>query len=88
MSDRDDGGPAFPRTGVGNAGQMYDVPPQDGMSLRDWLAGQALNGQISSMTTAEALRAVYSGPPEQFYEWAADSAYRFADAMLKARSGK
>ncbi len=83
MSDRDDGGPAFPCDSTNK-----QFPTQCVMSLRDWFAGQALNGQISSMTTAEALRAVYSGPPEQFYEWAADSAYRFADAMLKARSGK
>lgn len=38
----DTSGPAFPRTGVGNAGVSYDVPPQDGMTLRQWYAGMAL----------------------------------------------
>ena len=42
----DNGGPAFPVPSICNANGdvQYGV---DGMSLRDWLAGQALNGILS-----------------------------------------
>ena len=36
----DDGGPAFPNRGVNSHGPSN----YDGMSLRDWFAGQALAG--------------------------------------------
>ena len=74
-----DGGPAFPRPGT-DCG-----PDQDGMSLRDWFAGQALTGikandelchicsDVPSMTQAEAV---------------ARMAYADADAMLAAREDK
>lgn len=59
------GGPAFP----------YNFPPDnpfggEGMSLRDWFAGQALAGMD-----------VDGGSPETNARWA----YRVADAMLAAR---
>ena len=63
MSDNFDGGPAFP------TGDGY----QHGMSLRDWLAGQALK---------------WAGHGEWFHQNpanAAERAYLMADAMLKAR---
>lgn len=75
MSDKH-GGPAFPRTGVGNAGHSYDVPPQDGMSLRDYFAGQALAG-IIACPGAE--------PDDASREGCASLAYGFADAMLAER---
>lgn len=43
-----------------------------GMSLRDWFAGQALGALISDVERYES-------------EAAAKLAYRFADAMMKAR---
>ena len=72
MPSLNDGGPAYPRTGVGNAGVTYDVPPQDGMSLRDYLAGQALAGLLASS------RSWTLGEVAAF-------AYRYADEMLKER---
>ncbi len=48
MSQIDDGGPAFPRTGIGNAGVGYDVPPQDGLSMRDYFAAAALQGLLAT----------------------------------------
>lgn len=72
------GGPAFPRTGTGNAGVSYDFPAQNGMFLRDWFAGQALAGLL-----AENLE---SGQKRIDYGSAAEFAYRFADAMIAARS--
>lgn len=69
----DDGGPAFPLF-------LPDKPKGGfvfGMSLRDYFAGQALVGYMLNGTpnglANEALCA----------EWA----YKFADAMLRARNG-
>lgn len=69
--------PAFPRTGVGNSGFQYDVPAQDGMSLRDYFAASALVGIIARQTPDEwAVRT---------HDQDAKTAYRFADSMLDAR---
>lgn len=50
----DDGGRAFPR--AASEGQIFiegsvknlDIAPQAGMSLRDWYAGQALRGLVTT----------------------------------------
>lgn len=71
MSTPNDGGPAFPET------RWDDKIRQEvqwcGMTLRDWFAGQALNGLLSDASSF--------GDPKSF----SDSAYLYADAMLKAR---
>lgn len=68
MSDTtNDGGPAFPVVASNGLGHVAD-----GMSLRDWFAGQAL------ITISERWRAVD----------AARMSYEYADAMLEAREGK
>lgn len=83
MPKINDGGPAFP---VPNEGQGWGAP---GMSLRDWFAGQALNGEIAAqgeealsiptgMTVSEAL----ARDAKRRAEWC----YRQADAMLAARA--
>jgi hypothetical protein len=63
-----DGGPAFP------------TPPgiqhNDGMTLRDYFAGKALQGMIASCTQQNWQE-----------EYAAKASYQLADAMLKAREG-
>jgi uncharacterized protein YodC (DUF2158 family) len=76
-----DGGPAFPRAGAyrrmpGDQGERdYIIQrPQEGMSLRDWFAGQALQHiefEADDLGTATER---------------ARMAYRVADAMLAARS--
>lgn len=71
-----DGGPAFPRpvSEVHRSYTMADKGPtkaQDGMSLRDYFAGQALLAVISKGFGNEVA--------------ASDKAYRYADAMLAAR---
>jgi hypothetical protein len=50
------------------------------MTLRDWFAGQALNGYLASWET--------DNPPD-FFEPAhvAKTAYAYADAMIEARKG-
>lgn len=66
MDEIDDGGAAFPLLGFA-----------DGMSLRDYFAGQALEILLKHGTEAF---------PQ--FKNVADECYRFADAMLKARSKK
>lgn len=59
-----EGGPAFPSPGA-----------FDGMSLRDWFAGQAISGSVAYANFHESDDA----------QTAAKYAYRVADAMLEAR---
>ena len=63
-----DGGPAFPNLGY-NADKNYN-----GMSLRDWFAGQALAGLLAQ-----------PAEPEYGLRYFARSAYLAADEMIKAR---
>lgn len=66
MTNVNTGGPAFPTV----AGQ---VVYSNGMSLRDWFAGQWLAaGHHANLSAKDA----------------ADQAYEIADAMLKARAGR
>lgn len=81
-----DGGPAFPM--AGSTREWDDVKkqwkPQDGMTLRDWFAGQALGHvAVYSLSNEWSSR----GGPEWRNE-AAREAYRFADAMIAAREEK
>lgn len=73
MSKRD-GGPAFPTDGASRA-STYTTGHFEGMSLRDWFAGQALAGICGD------------GIPGSHHHTGATSrnAYDYADAMLKAR---
>ena len=69
------GGAAFPRPmtnlDLNEAGAMrYE---QDGMTLRDWFAGQALNALVSI-------------PGDESYRELAGTAYRMADEMLTERA--
>lgn len=75
MTDKiDDGGPAFPRT-VQRWNDSLDHSVQ-GMSLRDWFAGQVL-------TSAAAIP---FGSAD--CEYRAKAAYQMADAMLAAREAR
>ena len=67
------GGPAFPE--LGNVGCNSDWQSEPGMTLRDYFAAKAMQGEMS-------------GPgPLQGVENIAARAYAIADAMLKAREG-
>lgn len=63
-------GPAFP---VPSGGAVHD-----GMSLRDWFAGQALVGIHASLQAS-------NWPQEAWHRDAATCAYMAADAMLAER---
>lgn len=67
-----DGGPAFPAV-VPESGAGYF-----GMTLRDYFAGQVVNGLAAGRMEP------YEGNASE-REWWAEEAYAIADAMLKAR---
>jgi len=69
----DDGGPAFPL----HLPAMIGEPDTywNGMSIRDWFAGQALAGLIS-----------HAGYGSISTEDIANEAYIYAEAMLEARN--
>jgi len=69
----DDGGPAFPVPSYVNADGETHHSSVQGMTLRDWFAGQALAGLAG---------AGFGSPAGN-----ADFAYLLADAMLKSRKG-
>lgn len=66
----DDGGPAFPLT------QDDFHNRHNGMSLRDWFAGMALQGYNSNREQCANMT----------HDQAANNAYRDADAMIAARN--
>ncbi len=74
----DNSGPAFPAPAIPDSGKGVGPFPADasqGMSLRDWFAGQSLIGLLSSGTE----------PPSMTVANFATLAYDYADAMLQAR---
>lgn len=82
---RPNGGPAFPGKAInfrdedGVLQRRYDI--YEGMSLRDWFAGQALAGWLSSFPPVA--RVDMTSPTVG--ESVAEVAYYFADAMLAER---
>jgi hypothetical protein len=75
MSVPYNGGPAFPRP-ASVSPRVADIKQQDGMSLRDWFAGQAMHAFLRNLPPHDV--------DEPYSTWAGD-AYEMADAMLKAR---
>jgi len=74
MSKKKTGGSAFPVAGYQETGGY--VLPTEGMSLRDYFAGQALVG----------LTVDYINHPKDInHEIVAKQTYKFADAMLAER---
>ena len=66
---KDTGGPAFPT--LADNGHETN---QDGMTLRDWFAGKAMQSLILAAQNAKDIDMLSAG------------AYQLADAMLKERS--
>jgi DNA-directed RNA polymerase delta subunit len=73
-----DGGLAFPLNGHMGADGHFIELPTNGMTLRDWFAGQA----IMSATMMEN-----QSRKEPTYKGIATRAYMLADAMIEAREG-
>ena len=89
-----DGGPAFPASPTyGPNGDLYR--PADigceGMTLRDWFAGQALSGSLASQTAEShwAFQALPNGIGNDTgaLTGIARLSYDLADAMIAARKG-
>jgi len=68
-SQTPDGGPAFPTATLAQK-------TEGGMTLRDYFAGQALAGILSSASFGDTR------------DWLPQKAYALADAMLAERGGK
>lgn len=82
MSERDDGGPAFPCEYVlhkpGAVGNDVAIKAQaEGITVRDWFAGQAMAGLYGGVDSFKNL------PEDMRVD--AQTFYQIADAMLEAR---
>lgn len=73
---KEDGGPAFANMTASSSGPVN--PRREGMSLRDWFAGQALIGLCQAHMSAEE----FVVSPALL----ARTAYAMADAMLAERA--
>ena len=73
--------PAFPRD--------HRHLGHNGMTLRDWFAGQALTGILANSENvhagAEPTNSALSCNPQPFAGWVARASYLVADAMLAHR---
>lgn len=98
MSKINDGGPVFPsgeRFSIDAKGRRDDrmaMPLHDGMSLRDWFAGQALAGILAVTVDQETESGQYAHGPlcspglEHDRNLVAKDAFAIADAMLAERA--
>jgi len=83
MKEINDGGPAFPFPDIVNANG--DVQSGcNGMSLRDYFAGQALTGLLSNTSLLEMCD--HNLPKHSTRMAASIYAYGLADSMIKART--
>lgn len=76
MTQKQDGGPAFPSEGEGHGNPKYHSP---GMSLRDYFAGQVISAVFLNGFEAGDLS------PDGTAKLASNWAYMIADAMLSER---
>lgn len=72
---KETGGPAFPYSGTHYTEEKNFIVDSHGMTLRDYFAAQAMQG-------------IASNPDFTDWSWevSAEQAYKYADAMLAARS--
>lgn len=76
---------AFPHPPLINAHGLAITHGDFGMTLRDYFAGQALQGMLSNTDIAKDARD-QNDSTEAAQRWCARGAYQFADAMLAERS--
>ena len=81
MKTINDGGPAFPAQPIYKLDGAIISLNQGGMTLRTYLAGQALAGQLAFSPSDPFKK--YHQPEE-----VANACFRFADAMLAAQEEK
>lgn len=86
MTNINNGGPAFPLmppVGEDGLSALGYPSPENGMSLRDWFAGQMA---AAAMTNANGLGTVSKEERAPIFAALASISYELADAMLAARS--
>lgn len=83
MSERDEGGAAFPAMAVSPAGDVYH---DEGMSLRDYFAGQLLASEKIASFGNEALSEFDEEIIAKGRAMRAKAIYAMADAMLAERN--
>lgn len=84
MSQIDDGGSAFPvHANHVVFGDRVVAAHEPGMSLRDWFAGQALQGYLAGRNNSP-----HETPSRYEASRVACDCYAYADAMLVARLTK
>jgi hypothetical protein len=85
MTNKNDGGPAFPQHGCSSNQEVIErMKDQGGMTLRDWFAGMAMSGWLASYDGISTHQARVNDGGNQLAE-AAKCSYATADAMLAAR---
>lgn len=86
MSKDKSGGPAFPRpiSQKEHNNPTPESPAQEGMTLRDYLAGEAVGAIIRRMPDDMVFRYGVTGFRNQCDD-VAMAAYQIADAMIKQR---
>lgn len=82
MNNDKTGGPAFPRAGYASTVDSSGEDGREGMTLRDYFAGQALMGILACNLNFEAEKNVL---PDQVHLLRARIAYIHANAMIAAR---
>jgi hypothetical protein len=82
MTDTKDGGFAFPCPADDKSGWSAEY----GMTLRDWFAGQALNGIVAGLCAS--IKEGDSALARVRFDRTAADAYYLANAMLAAREVK
>lgn len=96
MTDRDDGGPAYPASRKEKLYRTdgtfsWEEATYTGLSLRDWFAGLAMQSEMETTfgdMTPEAASAFAEAAGERGHtveQHLAFNAYKIADAMLEAR---
>lgn len=84
MANIDDGGPAFPGGVAGpEYGNQAGNPMEEGMSLRDWFAGQVLAGIVANVAVL-----VDFGNSGEHISGVAPLCFCIADAMIETRKEK
>jgi hypothetical protein len=78
VSARNDGGPAFPSQPLNSQGDPI-CAAIEGMTLRDYFAARALQGELASQD--EGKEYDEEDDPDELAGWC----YAMADAMLRAR---
>lgn len=86
MAERNDGGPAFPgQPSYGMPGGVEIAHGQQGMSLRDYFAGQVVGHIAHGLINDHASFKQIEANPAAAVQRVAETSYALADAMLAAR---